>query len=246
MRLDGRPDTGGTVMAKGFGKADALVRKQEMVARIRSAPPAVKALAEAAGNYGTLTETDWKYLAKDYGVLCSVFVEHECPKFDGHGGHYCVEEDGSVTALTFLRHKDTNENVGLVLKQTAAGTPDYHCVEVFTTEASGVSAVPEKDLDRAAEVAEETLNKKALAYSFAFDGKESGVRAGYAWTPGHAEEKVEYTTPPGCKAVLPIPISEHETTVKAIAFAHLLNRNAGVLFGGVPYNEIETVIEMGK
>lgn len=233
-------------MAQGFGRADALVRKHEMVAKIRSAPAAVKALAEASCDYATLTETDWKYLAKDFAVMCSVFVEHEVPEFERQGGHYCVEDDGSVTGLTFLKHKATGENVGLVLKQKSEGNPEFHCVEVFTTVASGVSAIPESTLDRATEVAEETLNKKALAYSFAFSGQEQGVRAGYAWTPGHAEDKVKAGTPAGCEAVLPIPISEHETTVKAIAFAHMLNRNAGVLFGGVPYQQIDMMIGMNN
>lgn len=230
--------------ANGFGKADNYLEKSKMLARIRSVSPEFKAKAEAACDPANLTETDWCYLAKDLSVMCSVFVEHELPKFEGQGGHFHVEEDGTVTGLTFLKHLATGENVGLVLKQLAPGTAEYKVVEVFTVDPSGQTSIPDSDLDAAGAVADRTLNQESLAYSFTYRGKQRGMLAGYAWTDAHVSEKVKLTTPDGCEAVKPIPVSKHETTVRAITFAHCLNKNAGVLFGGVPYGKLPDLLGM--
>lgn len=233
-------------MAKGFGKADRMVEKERVLSRIRAMPPEIKAEVDAMCSVETLTEKDWSYLAKDFAVMVSVLVGHECPEFEGQGGHFYVEDDGSVTGLAFVKHKATGENVGVVLKQEKAGQPEYHPVEVFTSVASGETAIPEASLDEVGKVAERTLNREALAYSFIFRGEKKGFRAGYGWSEGHVEDKVKGGTPEGCEAVVPVPISKHESTTKAITFAHIMNRNAGVLFGGVPYEEMDRLLEMGR
>ncbi len=225
-------------MAKGFGKADRLIEKQRVMSKINSLTPEQKAAAEAACSFDTLTTVDWSDLAKDYAVMCSALIEHEEPRFKAEGGHYYVEDDGTVTGLTFLKHVSTGENIGLVLKQQTPGDAEYHVAEVFTTVASGVTAIPENQLDAVADLAEDLLNRTALAYSFIFDGEERGFRAGYGWSTDHVQDKVNRSTPEGCDVVKPVPVSTHETTTKAIAFAHILNRNAGYLFGGLPYHRI--------
>jgi hypothetical protein len=230
-------------MAKGFGKADAVVERQQVLAQIRKAPPELRQWAEATVDTANLTKDDWAYLAKDAGVMCGVFVEHGAPAFKHQGGHYCHEDDGTVTGLTFLKHRATDENVGLVLKQTKPGTAEWHVEEVFTVVPDR-TAILNFDLDAASKVAEETLNKQALAFSVAFDGVESGVLAGYAWTPGHAEEKAEMLVPDGSKRKGPVAVSEHPSTTKAIAFAYLLNKRTGVLFGGVPYDRLRELLTM--
>lgn len=229
-------------MAKGFGKADALLERQQVLARIRNAPAEVKALADAAMDPAFLTDDDWCYLAKDAGVMCGVFIEHEVPAFKHQGGHYCREDDGTVTGLAFIKHRATDENVGVVLRQTAPGTAEWHVDEVFTVVPDRTD-IPDSDLDAAGEVAEETLNKKALAFSVAFNGAKAGVLAGYAWTPGHAEEKAALLVPEGSKRQGPIAVSEHRTTTKAIAFAYGMNKMSGVLFGGVPYDRLASLLE---
>jgi hypothetical protein len=226
-------------MAKGFGKADQLIEQRKMLARIRNAPPEDRARADAMADPANLSLDDFCYIAKDISIMCSVFVEHELSQFEGQGGHFHVEEDGTVTGLTFLKHLATGENVGVVLRQTEPATPDYQVAEVFTTNASGITAVPDSDLDAAGAVANETLNKQALAYSFTYDGAQRGMMAGYAWTGGHVEEKVKATTPDGCVAVKPFPVSNHPTTVRAITFAHCLNKSVGVLFGGRSYKDLQ-------
>jgi hypothetical protein len=213
-----------------------------MLARIRNAPPEYQKQADAMVDPANLSLDDFCYIAKDISIMCSVFVEHELPQFEGQGGHFHVEEDGTVTGLTFLKHLATGENVGVVLRQTEPATPEYQVAEVFTTNASGSTAVPDHDLDAAAAVANETLNKQALAYSFTYDGAQRGMLAGYAWTGGHVEEKVTASTPDGCEAGKPIPVSRHESTVKAITFAHCLNKSVGVLFGGRSYEDITKLL----
>jgi len=231
-------------MANGFGKATNLVMRERMLAEIRNAGPELREQAEALCDPANLSEKDWCYLAKDFGVMCGVFIEHEVPAFKHQGGHYCVEPDGTVTGLTFLKHRATDEHVGLVLKQVAPGTAEYEVVEVFTVNPSGQTAIPDSDLDAASVVAQETLNRETLAYSFAYEGKEQGMQAGYGWNSAHVEDKVERSTPNGCTALKPIPVSKHESTVKAITFAHCLNKQAGVLFGGRSYDELDDLLQM--
>jgi hypothetical protein len=229
-------------MSKGFGRADKVIQQQLVRSTLRGMPEEMQAESRAMADPSNLSEMDWEYLAMDFALMCSVYVEHHLPQFEGCGSRYVREDDGTVTGLTFLKHRDTDENVGLVLKQTAAGTPEYHCVEVFTTQASGVSTVPDKDLDRAGGVAERTLNQAALAYSFAYNGRKTGVLAGYGFTEGHVAEQVEAVTPEGCVPVLPITASRHPTTTQAITFAYALNKRAGVLFDGRPYSELGAVV----
>jgi hypothetical protein len=229
---------------RGFGKANNIVAKEIMLGRIRSTSPEFKEKAEAMADPANLSELDWCYLAKDFAVMCSVFIEHELPAFKRQGGHFCREGDGTVTGLTFLKHRATDENVGVVLKQSAPGTPEYHAVEIFTVEPSGQTAIPDSDMDRASAVAEDTLNKSALAYSFLYDGEQQGMQAGYAWSNGHAEDKVQNSTPKGSKPIIPFPVSQHDSTVRAITFAHCLNKHSGVLFGGCKYEELESLLSM--
>lgn len=208
-------------MKKGFGKADCLIAKVT----------------------ATLSTQDWCYLAKDIGLLCGVSVNHRLPEFEETGSNYLTEADGTVTAVTYLKHLPTQENVGVVLAQTAPGQPEYHVVEVFTTVPAGQSAVPEQQLDAVAQVAEATLNRTALAYSFAYTGQTEGTLADYAWSEAHVAEKVEQQVPVGCRRKGKVPVSKHETTTAALAFAFTLNKSTGVLFGGVPYERLSRLLD---
>jgi hypothetical protein len=62
--------------------------------------------------------------------------------------------------------------------------------------------------------------------------------ADYAWTEAHVAEKVDQQVPAGCKQKGKVPVSNHETTTEALAFAFSLNKGSGVLFGGVPYSDL--------
>jgi hypothetical protein len=226
------------VRGKGFGKANRLISQVTHQAREKMA----KEWVDEVTDPGTLTGHDWAYLAKDTAVMAGVFIEHEVAGFECHGSHYYQEENGTVTGLTFLTHRPTEENVGLVLQQVAVGVPEWHCVEVFTTVASGVTAVPEGDLDAASAVAERTLNREAVAFTVSFDGAERGVLAGYAFDGAHAQEKAELLVPKGSKRSRPVYVSIHPNTTTALAFAYQLNKRCGVLFGGVPYSDLATLL----
>lgn len=174
--------------------------------------------------------------------MVGVVVEHEVPAFEFEGGHFYREADGTVTGLTFLKHVSREENVGVVLQQAEPATAEWHFVEVFTVDPSDDSSIPDADLDSIGTVAEDTLNKDALAFSVAYTGKESGVYAGYAWTPGHAQEKAEMVIPEGSKRKGPIPISQHNTTMKAILFAFCLNKYNGKLSNGASYERLPELL----
>ncbi len=126
--------------------------------------------------------------------------------------------------------------------QRRPGQTEYHVVEVFTTVPSGQSAVPDQQLEAVAQLAEATLYRTALAYSFAYTGLTEGTLVDYAWSEAHVAEKVEQQVPVGCKRKGKVPVSKQETTTAALAFAFTLNKSTGVLFGGVTYSDLPRLL----
>lgn len=218
---------------KGFGKANLLIERERARARIRHMPPDY--------DQAKLSDADWCYLAMDLGVMVGVFIEEKIPVFQRVGAHFNREDDGTVTGVAFLKHLPTDENVWLVLEQSSPGAAEYSVTEVGPLS-SGPSAISLNDLQEAGAIAESVLNRPALAYSFLFEGENKGEQAGYAFRLEHIREKVEAATPEGCTAVMPVAVSSHGTTIKALLFAHCLNKQADILFDGWSYGEIEELL----
>jgi hypothetical protein len=189
-----------------------------------------------------LTTNDWAFLARDLAELTSTFVSHHLPELEGAGTRWNLESDGTVTGLALLHHVPTGETVGLVLSQSSPGEASYAVAEVFTTHPSGNSAVPTGVLEAAGKVATATLNQEALAYSFAFEGTRQGGWSDYAWSPAHVAEKVKQQLPTGCRQVGPVAVSNQKNSAEALVVSHKLNKRAGLLFGGVPYSELESLL----
>ena len=241
--------------AKGFGgSADEMVAKAfkgKEDPRITNArklgldrvPTWVKEGAEEVFNPDNLTEDDWAFLAKDCAIMVGVLVDYSLPEWEKPGGRQIQEEDGSWTGLTFLKHRKTQESVGIVLRQANPGVPEWHCVEIFTTEAPDCSKVPDKDLDSASQLAEKVLNQSAYAFSFNYDGDSRGVRAGYALTKDQVGGKAEHMTPEGSSMVGPLICSEHPSTVRALTFAYCLNKECGTLFNGDSYDNLNSYLK---
>jgi hypothetical protein len=230
---------------KGFGskpKADKLLEKELILSRIRNAPESLKRMAEANFDPKNLTENDFAYLALDFAFMVKVFLPYELPLWEGMGGNCHREEDGRFTGLSFFRHLETGEAVGVVLEQTSVGVPDWRFSEIFTTEAPGCSKVPEKDLDDAISAIEKTLYTPALAWSVAFVGKEKGFLSSYGMTDSHCEQKAEDMLPEGSHFTGPVCVSKHPSTVAANVFSFMLNKQAGRLHGNRPYSEIEELV----
>lgn len=231
------------VVAKSFrGKEDPRITNARKLGLDR-VPAWVKEDAEKAFNPDNLTEDDWAFLAKDCAIMVGVLIDYSLPEWGKPGGRQIQEEDGSWTGLTFLKHRKTQESVGIVLRQANPGVPEWHCVEIFTTEAPGCSQVPDKDLDSASQLAEKVLNQGAYAFSFTYDGDSRGVRAGYALTKDQVEGKAEHMMPKGSSRVGPLFCSEHPSTVKALLFAYCLNKKCGVLFNGDSYDNLNSYLK---
>lgn len=211
-------------MKRGFGKADVVL---------------AKTLAEhGAYPLTALSSDDWAYLARDLALMATMFVSTKVPGFDSHGAGFAREDSGTVAGLAFLYHEPTEENLCLVLKQQQVDESAFALDSWFVLDGYEESAVPEAALSEVCMVVGKVLNQPALAYSFAYAGAAQGALADYAWTPSHLEEKIDQQLPEGCWQQGPVLVSKHGSTAAALAFAHCLNKEAGVLFGGTPYSEL--------
>jgi hypothetical protein len=231
------------LVAKTFeGKEDPRTTNARRLGLDR-VPQNVRDEAQKRFDPSNLSEDDWAFLAKDCAIMVGVLTEYYIPGWESGGGRQHCEEDGTWTGLTFLKYKETQETVGVVLQQKGPEEPEWHCVEVFTTEAPDCSRIPDEELDKVSRLAERVLNQNACAFSFNYDGGSRGTRAGYALKKNQVQGKAEHMTPKGSAIVGPIMCSEHPSTVRAIIFAYCLNKMCGMLFNGDSYSNLHSYIK---
>lgn len=186
-----------------------------------------------------LNSDDWCYLAKDLALLVSVMVAGLLPGFRGGMADFCLEDDCTCSGFAFLNHLPTDENLTVLLTQDSPGVARFGA-HVATSLRPGV--IPQALLEEVRSTAQGILLRETVVYTLTFSGERQGCWTDYAWSEAHMADKIALQLPEGCSQCGPTLISQHASTAEALAFAHALNKRAGVLFGGVGYEHLPALL----